>query len=293
MLFDTHLHLIYKDRLSYPWLDEFDALNHDNRFDDYSRDASRLGIGGCLHMEVDVAEDQIEKETAMVAELAMLASVGLQGPVGLFVLLGMGAMMAGSLQAPLAALTAMLELSDSPAVILPGMLAVVVAGITATELFGKDSLFLTMLRASGVDYGANPVFQALRRIGVASAMDRSFARVEAMLSSEQAHRVLEDGPRYLLIDVPDGQQMLMPAVDLARYLQILKPESELAIDLEAIPAARLQLAPIELHASLQEAWLVFEEHAAEALLVRRMTAPGIYHVYGILTRDSVERAYRP
>jgi len=230
---------------------------------------------------------------AMVAELAMLASGGQQGPVGVFVLLGMGAMMAGSLQAPLAALTAMLELSDSPAVILPGMLAVVVAGITATELFGKDSLFLTMLRASGVDYGANPVFQALRRIGVASAMDRSFARVEAMLSTEQAHRVLEDGPRYLLIDVPDGQQMLMPAVDLARYLQALKPETAPAIDLEAIPAARWQLAPIELHASLQEAWLVFEEHAAEALLVRRMTAPGIYHVYGILTRDSVERAYRP
>ena len=230
---------------------------------------------------------------AMVAELALQWSVGLQGPVGLFVLLGMGAMMAGSLQAPLAALTAMLELSDSPAVILPGMLAVVVAGITATELFGKDSLFLTMLRASGVNYGANPVFQALRRIGVASAMDRSFARVAAMLSSEQAGRVLEDGPRYLLIDVPDGQQILMPAVDLARHLQALQAETEKAIDLAAIPAARLQLAPIELQASLQEAWMVFEEHAAEALVVRRMTAPGIHHVYGILTRDSVERAYRP
>jgi len=85
----------------------------------------------------------------------------------------------------------------------------------------------------------------------------------------------------------------MPAVDLARHLQALQAETEKAIDLAAIPAARLQLAPIELQASLQEAWMVFEEHAAEALVVRRMTAPGIYHVYGILTRDSVERAYRP
>ena len=27
MLFDTHLHLIYPDRLSYPWLEAVPALN--------------------------------------------------------------------------------------------------------------------------------------------------------------------------------------------------------------------------------------------------------------------------
>jgi len=69
MLFDTHLHLIYKDRLSYPWLDDFDALNHDNRFDTYMRDAARLGITDCLHMEVDVVEADIDAETELVREL--------------------------------------------------------------------------------------------------------------------------------------------------------------------------------------------------------------------------------
>lgn len=69
MLFDTHLHLIYRDRLSYPWLAEAEALNRDNRFEDYARDAARLGITGCLHMEVDVAEDQIEAETKLVGEM--------------------------------------------------------------------------------------------------------------------------------------------------------------------------------------------------------------------------------
>lgn len=70
MLFDTHLHLIYKARLSYPWLDDFKALNQDNGFDDYALSAARLGIGGCFHMEVDVAEDQIEQEVAVISELA-------------------------------------------------------------------------------------------------------------------------------------------------------------------------------------------------------------------------------
>ncbi|NNE82220.1 MAG: amidohydrolase [Silicimonas sp.] len=70
MLFDTHLHLIFKDRISYPWLNEFEVLNQDNRFDDYATNAARLGIGGCFHMEVDVAEDQIEKEVSVISDLA-------------------------------------------------------------------------------------------------------------------------------------------------------------------------------------------------------------------------------
>ena len=129
-------------------------------------------------------------------------------------------MMSGSLQAPLAALTAMLELTDNPDVILPGMLAVVVAGITASEVFGKDSLFLTMLRASGLDYGANPVFQALRRVGVASVMDRSFVRSEHAVVASRRQEILNDNPAYLLIGVTTRQQVLMPAVELAKFLRV-------------------------------------------------------------------------
>ncbi len=70
MLFDTHLHLIYRDRLSYPWLADYEALDHDNRLDTYARMAAQLGISGCFHMEVDVAEDQIEAEVAAISKVA-------------------------------------------------------------------------------------------------------------------------------------------------------------------------------------------------------------------------------
>lgn len=79
MLFDTHLHLIYKDKLSYPWLDDFAALNHDNGYDGYKKMAARLGIGGCFHMEVDVAEDQIEREVSVISDLALPSSSLLRG----------------------------------------------------------------------------------------------------------------------------------------------------------------------------------------------------------------------
>lgn len=70
MLFDTHLHLIYPEKLTYPWLAEVEALNKPSMFDDYTRRARRLGISGCLHMEVDVAPDCIQAETDLVDSLS-------------------------------------------------------------------------------------------------------------------------------------------------------------------------------------------------------------------------------
>ena len=68
MLFDTHLHLVYRERLSYPWLNDVPALNKDSDFATYLIKARKLGIGGCFHMEVDVSPDQIKAETEMVKE---------------------------------------------------------------------------------------------------------------------------------------------------------------------------------------------------------------------------------
>lgn len=69
MLFDTHLHLVNRAALSYPWLASAPALNRDWSFADYCATAARIGITDALHMEVDVADADIDAETAMVAAL--------------------------------------------------------------------------------------------------------------------------------------------------------------------------------------------------------------------------------
>jgi predicted TIM-barrel fold metal-dependent hydrolase len=69
MLFDTHLHLIEPSRLSYPWLSGAPALDRVWSYDAYEVSARRVGISDVLHMEVDVAEADIDAETAFVAEL--------------------------------------------------------------------------------------------------------------------------------------------------------------------------------------------------------------------------------
>lgn len=69
MFVDTHLHLIDKSRLSYPWLSSVPALDRDFLYETYAQEARRSGISMALHMEVDVEPSQIEKETAEVAAL--------------------------------------------------------------------------------------------------------------------------------------------------------------------------------------------------------------------------------
>jgi CIC family chloride channel protein len=64
-------------------------------------------------------------------------------------MVGMAAMMAAVLRAPLAGLISLLESTGDPHVILPGMLAVVTGDLVMVVL-GRDSVFLALLRGRTV-----------------------------------------------------------------------------------------------------------------------------------------------
>jgi chloride channel protein, CIC family len=68
-----------------------------------------------------------------------------------YAMLGMAAMMGATLQAPLSALVAVLELTGNPHVILPGILAIVTAALTVRHLFECDSIFAMQLREMGYE----------------------------------------------------------------------------------------------------------------------------------------------
>ncbi len=66
---DTHLHLVHMDRFTYPWLAEAGALNRAWRAEAYASEAAKLGIEAALHMEVDVAEADMEAETRFALDV--------------------------------------------------------------------------------------------------------------------------------------------------------------------------------------------------------------------------------
>lgn len=63
---DTHLHLVYQDRFSYPWFAATPPLNRNWTADAYFAAAEALGIEAALHMEADVVETDMEAETRFV-----------------------------------------------------------------------------------------------------------------------------------------------------------------------------------------------------------------------------------
>jgi len=219
--------------------------------------------------------------------------------VGVYAILGMGAMMGAVLQAPLAALMALMELTHNANIILPGMLIITTSSLVTSEAFGKKSLFLTILKNQGLSYQNSPVIQALRRVSVGAIMDRSILRTERHLTVGDARKVLKSEPKWLVVEGSNGPTALLPAVDLARYIEdteklvseeeIEPPES---IDLMDIPANRRDVAPVQYQATLEEALNEFDATNAEALYVQRHVAPMIQRVYGVVLKADIESYYQ-
>ncbi|MDY6840606.1 MAG: chloride channel protein [Pseudomonadota bacterium] len=219
--------------------------------------------------------------------------------VGFYAMLGMGAMMGAVLQAPLAALMTLMELTRNPNIILPGMLIITTSSLVTSEAFGKRSLFLAILKSQGLSYQNSPVIQALRRVSVGAIMDRSILRTERHLTAEEARKVLKSEPKWLVVEGSNGPTALLPAVDLARYLEDtekLVAEEEIeppeAIDLMDIPANRRDVAPVQYQATLEEALNEFDATDAEALYVQRHLAPMIQRVYGVVLKTDIESYYQ-
>jgi predicted TIM-barrel fold metal-dependent hydrolase len=81
VIVDTHLHLIDRSALRYPWLGGVPALNRDFLYEEYAVQAKRAGIAAALHMEVDVNPADIDAETRHVKALATRAGSLLKGAI--------------------------------------------------------------------------------------------------------------------------------------------------------------------------------------------------------------------
>ncbi|MDY6978919.1 MAG: chloride channel protein [Pseudomonadota bacterium] len=226
----------------------------------------------------------------------LLGAVGIQlgfieaGSVGLYAMIGMGAMMAATLQAPMAGLIAILELTGEPNFILPGMLAVVTSTIVSGRLFRRESLFHTLLRGRGLDYRSDPVAQSLRRIGVASAMNRRIVVLPREVEAEQVDRALQDEPVWVLIKETDPPEMALAGVDLA-HARKQSPDAE-QFDLMDLPGERRTLVAVDMRATMQEARQLLHDSGKEMAYVISQNVPGLPRIYGVLSRDEVEGSYR-
>jgi CIC family chloride channel protein len=212
-----------------------------------------------------------------------------------YVTLGMAAMMAAVLNAPLAALVAVLELSYNPNIIFPAMLMIVAANVTTRSLFSLEGIFVEQLKQAGRPVRFRPAQQALRRAGVMSILDTHFTLAPRRLNYDEAKGLLASKPQWLVVET-DKKKLLLQAVDLASYLDeapvaVLSLEEE--IDLLDIAARRRVLAPIHPSATLLEALQALRAEGTDALYVTRPSTPLISSIRGIVTQEAIENYYQP
>jgi CIC family chloride channel protein len=208
---------------------------------------------------------------------------------GFYVILGMGAMMGAVLQAPLAALMALMELTRNPEIVLPAMLCIVIANITAAHGFGAKSIFQTQALMLGIDLtGRNSRSLALSRASVESKMSRKFVVASAILDRESAVQVLQSQPTWVLVKSGSGYDCLLKAADLQRALS--DPGQD-TLDLRNIPADRMDIARITWQATLDEAFDIISLDGVQALYVVRVSATQLDRPVGILLPEDIENYY--
>lgn len=220
---------------------------------------------------------------------------GLNASTGFYVILGMTGMMAATLNAPLASLVAVLELSYNPHMIFPAMLVIVVACVTTRQLFKLEGIFIEQLNHTGRTLDFGPAKQALRRVGVRSLMERNWVSSPSIVDYEEAKKLLTSNPVWIIIEKNEVRHALQ-AADLARYLEDAPVEVlslEQPINLLDIPGRRLPLKPIHETASLDEALHALKTTQADALYVSRTGSPVTGVVQGIITTADIQNYYQP
>ncbi len=206
---------------------------------------------------------------------------GVTAPPGAYALVGMGAVFAGAARAPITAVIIIFELTNDYSIILPLMLAIVVAASLSGRL-SADTIYTLKLRRRGITLRPR-VVSVMQAVPVGDAMSRTPAAVmpETPLA-ELVARFAAERAEALPVVTPGGR--FLGVVDaLAVEEQAIAPVAK-------ITAADLAHATPELHTddALEQAVRALGRSDEPGLPVM---AAGTNELVGWLTHRDVLRAY--
>lgn len=213
-----------------------------------------------------------------------------------YVLLGMGAMMGAVLNAPLAALMALLELSNNTATIFPGMLAITIATLTHTELFKQRSVHQTALHYMNQTLATDPLSLALQRHSVASRMLRDISATENRLTWQQARELAEGSYQWYVVQLEDLASAVLIHRD-AIHPQLLAALAEQPdnrqpyVSLTSLAKHSQPIVDLHIQATLYEALKTMDQHQVDAVYVSGYIS-GPYPDNGVILRDDIENHYK-
>ncbi|MEH6587231.1 MAG: chloride channel protein [Halioglobus sp.] len=206
----------------------------------------------------------------------------------LYILIGMGSAMGAIMNAPLAAILAVLELTHSMSISMPAMLAIVAATLTSTGLFRQRSLHQTILQQLLRAVPNDPLNQLLHRTHVGSIMDSRVVRVPALLTLEDREPLLEFNPTWCLVGREGADLYLVQGEELLGWLAQYTDTQE--VDITEADIRRWTITDVPMQASLRQAMDSIGKQTVEAVCVyerSRSASQPILH--GVVTREGIEK----
>lgn len=195
-----------------------------------------------------------------------------------FALMGMAGFMAATLNAPLAALLCVVELSNQIEIIIPAMIVITSACIASGQFFGNRSIFIMQLEVQGLAYRRPPIEKSLQRIGVLGVMEENITLLQ------QTH---DDDIAELISNQTIHQHVICQVTQAdAPTKFIFYQASKAKID-DEYKIEKHTLIPLNSQSTLAEAYLL--------LVKKRAGGVYIYHenpnvIMGIIPFDTI-RSY--
>ena len=221
--------------------------------------------------------------------IGMLSGVVLAFPLGFFLddvsdlngsfsLLGMAGLMTAVIHAPLAALSAVMELSYSPEMILPTILVIVPAYVTSTQFLGNSSIFTQQLDYQKLPYTISSVMESLQKTGVLAVMNKEFQLFN------EAHEYSEENKNNERLISTLGNEhrsaIVQYSVDTNGHTEYSLVEYDKEENGETMRITSIPMQGVSFQATLAEVYSLLEVNRYGAVYVFSTTAE---EIVGVIT----------
>jgi len=203
---------------------------------------------------------------------------------GDFALMGMAGFLAATLNAPLAALLTVVELSNQLEVVVPAMVVIATACVFSGQFFNNRSIFVMQLEQQGLKYRKPPIEKSLQRIGVLGVLQEN-VKVYQQTCPEKVFNALSNLEllnHILIHTTPEPLTSQSESIVSGSHFSWLKLEhNSVSNHVTIVPTT---LIPLQSQATLAEAYLALHEQRDGAVYIYESDPS---EVLGIITFEQI------
>ena len=218
-----------------------------------------LGIGAIAGSCLAVAISQFYPDSQLTSD---------------FALMGMAGFMAATLNAPLAALLAVVEMSNQLEAVVPAMVVIATASVASGQFFNNRSIFVMQLEVQKLVYREPPLEKSLQRVGVLGVMNENITLL-SHANAAQTKTAIEGAAENEFVVIKNHENKQAP------YAWLTLTNEQNGVSAEVITHS---LIPISNQATLAEAYLALNQARKGGVYVEDASSK---EIIGIVTFDQI------